>query len=68
MSPNSETDFGAHMRCAHCHCVRPKNEVIFVGNLPVCIYGNCLENMKGKRHALLTDRLGGALIRNGGGK
>jgi hypothetical protein len=31
-----ETDFQAHYRCNHCHSVRPKTEVIWCDDTPIC--------------------------------
>ncbi len=31
-----EQDFQAHYRCTHCHAVRPKGEIIFCDDKPIC--------------------------------
>lgn len=43
MCPNSEADFGAHYRCAWCHCCRPKTEIIHHNGQPFCSDRNCKE-------------------------
>lgn len=39
----SEDDFLPHCRCYWCHAVRPRREIIYVDDRPLCRFTNCKE-------------------------
>jgi len=40
---SSEPEFNSHYRCQYCDELRPRTEIIFVKNRPVC-RGSCQED------------------------
>ena len=50
MCPNSEPDFHAHYRCAYCHALKAKADIIFVDDQPICRIGDCKEKFYAQNH------------------
>ncbi len=39
----SEPDFNSFMRCAHCHGVKARRDLIYCDDKPICKEGKCRE-------------------------
>ena len=37
----TEPDYNAHCRCYWCHAVKPRSEIIYVDDRPICRYSDC---------------------------
>ena len=46
-----EIEWHAHYRCAHCHGLKPKTEIVHVQGIPLCLYGSCQhQHLAAKRY------------------